>query len=285
MTASPPSLPLRPWPRSAPERTGRSGLLLTVLVLHAALAWLLIQSTGTPTLEALRVPVRLLLSEPAAPVPPTQPTLPKPEQPPAVRPEPRRPEARPEPARVETAPTPQPMPPAAPSTAPSRELAPTPLVPPAASAASTAAPAPPVPAAVSNAAPPSPPAPRAAAVPTPSPAAPPTSAAPLAPAPVQAAAAPPPTPRVMGTLRPGSCPRPAYPEISRRLEEEGTVVLRFLVAPDGKVLQAEVEKSSGFRRLDDAARNGLANCTFEPATIDGKPVRTWATVPYTWRLE
>jgi protein TonB len=89
----------------------------------------------------------------------------------------------------------------------------------------------------------------------------------------------------MGTLRPGSCPRPAYPEISKRLEEEGTVVLRFLVAPDGKVLQADVEKSSGFKRLDDAARQGLANCTFEPATVDGKPVRSWATVPYTWRLE
>lgn len=89
----------------------------------------------------------------------------------------------------------------------------------------------------------------------------------------------------MGTVRPGNCPRPAYPEISKRLEEEGTVVLRFLVAPDGKVLQADVEKSSGFKRLDDAARQGLANCTFEPATVDGKPVRTWATVPYTWRLE
>ncbi|MFM8590125.1 MAG: energy transducer TonB, partial [Limnohabitans sp.] len=29
---------------------------------------------------------------------------------------------------------------------------------------------------------------------------------------------------------------------------------------DGKVLQAEVVKSSGFRRLDEAARAGLAKC-------------------------
>lgn len=86
-------------------------------------------------------------------------------------------------------------------------------------------------------------------------------------------------------MRPGSCPAPTYPVMSKRMDEEGTVVLRFLVSAEGKVLQAEVEKSSGYKRLDDAARNGLAACTFEPATVNGKPQQAWALIPYTWRID
>jgi protein TonB len=54
---------------------------------------------------------------------------------------------------------------------------------------------------------------------------------------------------------------------------------------DGKVLQAEIEKSSGFKRLDEAARTGLSRCQFKPATVDGKPEQGWASLKYTWRLE
>ncbi len=63
------------------------------------------------------------------------------------------------------------------------------------------------------------------------------------------------------------------------------MVLRFLVAPDGRVLQSEIEKSSGFRRLDEAARLALSACTFEPATVNGKPQQALALIPYTWRLD
>jgi periplasmic protein TonB len=82
-----------------------------------------------------------------------------------------------------------------------------------------------------------------------------------------------------------NCEKPEYPSASRRLEEEGTVSLRFLVGVDGKVVQAEVEKSSGYKRLDEAARAGLSRCAFKPATVDGKPEQGWASMKYTWRLE
>lgn len=82
-----------------------------------------------------------------------------------------------------------------------------------------------------------------------------------------------------------NCEKPEYPSASRRLEEEGTVFLRFLVGADGKVVQAEVEKSSGYKRLDEAARAGLSRCQFKPATVDGKPEQAWASMKYTWRLE
>jgi protein TonB len=64
--------------------------------------------------------------------------------------------------------------------------------------------------------------------------------------------------------------------------EEGTVALRLLVGTDGKVIQSEIEKSSGFKRLDEAARAGLSKCLFRPATVDGKPVEAWTTIRYLW---
>jgi len=91
--------------------------------------------------------------------------------------------------------------------------------------------------------------------------------------------------RTSAVVNAAQCEKPEYPSASRRLEEEGTVHLRFLVGVDGKVIQAEVEKSSGFRRLDEAARAGLSRCQFRPATVDGKPEQAWASMRYTWRLE
>jgi protein TonB len=119
----------------------------------------------------------------------------------------------------------------------------------------------------------------------------PTQAAPIAPAAVAPAApAPAPAPpappvRVAAVVNTANCEKPDYPSASRRLEEEGTVSLRFLVGADGKVLQSEVEKSSGFKRLDEAARAGLSKCAFKPASVDGKPEQGWASMKYTWRLE
>jgi protein TonB len=82
-----------------------------------------------------------------------------------------------------------------------------------------------------------------------------------------------------------SCERPEYPSASKRLEEEGTVQLKFLVGVDGKVIESLIEKTSGFRRLDEAARAGLAKCLFKPGTVDGKPQQSWASMRYTWHLE
>lgn len=100
-------------------------------------------------------------------------------------------------------------------------------------------------------------------------------------APVRAA---PPT-RTPASVSSAQCEKPDYPSASRRMEEEGTVSLRFLVGVDGQVIQSEIEKSSGFKRLDEAARAGLSKCRFQPATVDGRPEQAWASMKYTWRLE
>ena len=54
---------------------------------------------------------------------------------------------------------------------------------------------------------------------------------------------------------------------------------------DGKVLESKVEKTSGSRRLDEAAMNALGLCKFQPALIDNKPEKSWASIQYEWKLE
>lgn len=92
-------------------------------------------------------------------------------------------------------------------------------------------------------------------------------------------------PPAIDTVR--GCDQPHYPMVSRRLSEQGAVILRFLVAPDGSVQNGMVSTSSGFERLDRAALDSLSQCRFNPATIDGQisPEPAWALVRYVWKLE
>jgi len=91
--------------------------------------------------------------------------------------------------------------------------------------------------------------------------------------------------RTAAVVNAASCDKPDYPPAARRANETGTVLLNFLIDIDGKVIDSKVERSSGSRRLDEAARAGLELCTFRPATVDGKPQRAWARIEYVWRLE
>ncbi len=110
----------------------------------------------------------------------------------------------------------------------------------------------------------------------------PPSPLPVASNPAPAPAAP---ARTAAVISAASCAKPDYPSASLRLEEEGTVTLKFLVGVDGKVKESAVEKTSGFRRLDEAARQGLSKCQFKPGTENGHPVEGWANLKYAWKLE
>lgn len=82
-----------------------------------------------------------------------------------------------------------------------------------------------------------------------------------------------------------SAPPPAYPRDQVRSGHEGTVLLRVLVDVDGRPLQVDVERSSGHRRLDDAARRHvLKHWTFRPAMKDGRPVQAVGIVPIDFSL-
>lgn len=66
--------------------------------------------------------------------------------------------------------------------------------------------------------------------------------------------------------------KPEYPAMSRRLNEQGIVVLIILVLEDGTAGKVEVKNSSGFPLLDESAKNAVIQWHFIPAMIDGQPI-------------
>ena len=82
-----------------------------------------------------------------------------------------------------------------------------------------------------------------------------------------------------------NCAKPEYPAKSARLGDTGTVTLSMLIGIDGHVIDAKVDKSSGHKELDLAARQGLSLCKFKPGTIDGVPQQLWTKIQYAWEIE
>jgi protein TonB len=79
-------------------------------------------------------------------------------------------------------------------------------------------------------------------------------------------------------------PPPAYPRISKRLGEEGTVLLWVKVSKNGKAALVQIKKSSGSKRLDNAAHQAVNKWRFAPAKKEGKVVSGWVIVPIVFQL-
>lgn len=76
-----------------------------------------------------------------------------------------------------------------------------------------------------------------------------------------------------------------YPSASLRAEEEGNVIAKYFITPDGRATQCSVEQSSGFPRLDQKTCELIERrFRFEPATEDGKPVGVWKTQNVRWQI-
>jgi protein TonB len=87
-------------------------------------------------------------------------------------------------------------------------------------------------------------------------------------------------PLAMERLDYASAPPPPYPPEAARRRLEGTVLLQVLVDVDGRPLEVLVQRSSGHRALDDAARKFvLKRWMFKPAVRDGQPVQAIGLVP------
>ena len=80
-------------------------------------------------------------------------------------------------------------------------------------------------------------------------------------------------------------PKPAYPKQSRRLNEQGQVLIRVFVAADGSPQQGEIKTSSGFDRLDQEALRTVMRWRFVPGQRFGKPEAMWFNVPVNFVLE
>lgn len=225
---------------------GRRATLAAVLALHG-LALLVLDAAAL----LAHAPTRQALSEAA----PLFVSLVRPDEPPRVIPPPK---PRPVP-RVEPQIRPQvhPVPPA-----PAAPVVAAPEVSPASSPVVV----------------PPPPAPQPViAAPAP-PALPPVAAAPPAPSP--------PAPVIPPSFTADylSNPPPAYPLLSRRIGEQGRVILRVLVDVQGQPERVELRASSGHERLDAAALDTVRRWKFVPARQGDQPVAAWVFVPISFSL-
>jgi TonB family protein len=89
----------------------------------------------------------------------------------------------------------------------------------------------------------------------------------------------------VGAAYSASNPRPEYPAISRRLGEQGVVVLRVLVSAQGSAQSVEIKSSSGSPTLDRAAVAAISRWRFSPATVDGVATTEWYETRWVFKLE
>lgn len=116
---------------------------------------------------------------------------------------------------------------------------------------------------------------RPAAPPSAPPAARPVPATPAAPA---AMAQPDSDPVIVGKA---SAP---YPTAALRDGDEGTVMLRVTVAPDGSPSGIAIAHGSGSRDLDRAAMSAVRQWRVRPAMRNGQPVTATVQIPVSYRL-
>lgn len=70
-------------------------------------------------------------------------------------------------------------------------------------------------------------------------------------------------------------PAPTYPSMSRRLGEQGRVVLDVYILANGQVGELRVKQSSGFKRLDDAAMQAVKKWQYVPARRGNEAIPFW----------
>lgn len=233
------------------ERLSPVGLAVVVGMHVLAIVTLLSWEPGRRALlEMAPVMVRMIVPEPPPPV--VEPPRPVPVEPPPVQ----KPPPKPQPRAV-TPPAPKPPPVAEP---------------------------PPVPLAIPEAAP----APARIESPAPPPEPPRPVTPPVPPPPV--AVAPPPPPPPAPVVPPSfnaaylSNPPPIYPAASRRMGEEGKVLVHVFVSAQGLPERIEIRTSSGYPRLDDAAAETIRRWKFVPARQGDTNVAASVIVPIVFTL-
>lgn len=80
-------------------------------------------------------------------------------------------------------------------------------------------------------------------------------------------------------------PHPAYPRQSKRLGEQGTVLLAVEIDVDGTAAQVKVQKSSGHPRLDRTALETVLKWRFISGQKAGVPQKMWVNIPINFVLE
>ncbi|MDP1963480.1 MAG: energy transducer TonB [Reyranella sp.] len=80
-------------------------------------------------------------------------------------------------------------------------------------------------------------------------------------------------------------PKPAiYPPRAVELGQQGEVLVRVRLEPDGTAAEIRLWRSSGFSLLDRAALAAVHDWHFHPAMRGGRPVAAWVEIPVRFHL-
>ncbi len=80
-------------------------------------------------------------------------------------------------------------------------------------------------------------------------------------------------------------PHPPYPRQSRRLGEQGQVILSVHIDTDGTAVDALIKQTSGYPRLDEIALQTVKKWRFIPGKKAGSPQKMWVNIPINFILE
>jgi periplasmic protein TonB len=98
-------------------------------------------------------------------------------------------------------------------------------------------------------------------------------------------APPPPAPTKLEAIMSTRVQKPPYPAISQRMGEQGTTEMIVTIDTSGSVTACQVIKTSGSKRLDDAAcAHATARYKWKPPTQEGKPVEARTQINVVWSL-
>ena len=79
--------------------------------------------------------------------------------------------------------------------------------------------------------------------------------------------------------------KPEYPYFAEKRGHEGKVLLRVEVLPSGKSGRIEIVESSGYRELDQAAKNVIPKWKFKPKVTNGEPSVGEKLMTITFKIE
>lgn len=79
-------------------------------------------------------------------------------------------------------------------------------------------------------------------------------------------------------------PQPEYPRRAQRLKQEGEVLVRLVINPQGQLTRYEIARSSGFDVLDQAALAAVQKIRCTPYIENGQPIAVMTLQPVSFRL-
>jgi protein TonB len=92
------------------------------------------------------------------------------------------------------------------------------------------------------------------------------------------------TPKTVSSVEYIREPLVKYPQAARVLKQRGTVTLRALIDVEGTAREVDVQTTSGYRVLDDAARAAVLNALFKPYIEGGHALPVYVFIPIEFGL-